>query len=94
MLSIFVVEGAVTTSVDSSDHARERFHAEVHAGSLSEEAIIEPFLVNLGVVWRVPDRLTVLFFCVASPHSVDGLFAGQEVIALLGQHLSVTDINT
>ena len=92
--SMSVIELTLSTSVDGSDHVGELALAHIHTRTLSEEAIIEPFLVNLCVVWRVSDRLTILFFCVAPPHSVDGLFAGQEVIALLSQHLGVTDINT
>lgn len=92
--SVPVVELTLATSVDGPDHIAKVALAQVHAGALAEQAVIELLLVFLGVVWRISDGLAVLFLGVASPHAIDWLLASEEVVALLLKHLSVANINT
>ena len=68
--------------------------AQVHAGSLPEETVVELLLVLLSVVRRIPNRLTIFLLSVAAPHTIDWGFAGQEVVTLLFQHLGVADVDT
>ena len=77
-----------------SNHVAEVVHANVHTSSLSEQAVVEVLLILFGVVWSISDRVSILLLGVASPHSVDWFLAGQEVIGLLLEHSSVTNINT
>ena len=76
-------ELGLSTAVDGSDHVAEGLHADVETTGISEEAVVEGLLVLLGVGGCVSDALSVLVFGVASPHGVDRLLAGQEVVGTL-----------
>ena len=80
---MLVVQSALSAAVDSSHHIVEVVHADICSASFSEKAIVEFPLVLFCVVWGIPDRVAILLLRVASPHTVDGLFAGKEIIALL-----------
>lgn len=92
--SVLIIEGALAGSVDRSNHVAKVRHAEVHATALSEQAVVEFMLVLFGVVRGISDALAVLLLGVASPHSVDGLFASQEIISFIFEHLSMAHINS
>ena len=65
--------------MDAADHVSEVAHAQVHTTGLAEEAIVKFLLVHLGVLRSVANALSVFLFSVASPHTVNGLFACKEV---------------
>ena len=92
--SIFIVEGTLSTSVDSPNHISKVIHAQIEARALSPEATIKIGLILLGVIWRIPDGLSILLLRVTAPHHVEWLFAGQKVVRLIFQHLGVANINT
>ncbi len=72
--------------MDAADHVSEVAHAQVHTTGLAEETIVKFLLVHLGILRSVADALSVFFFSVASPHGVDGLFAGKEVSRACLEH--------
>ena len=80
--------------MDAADHVGEGSHAEVHATGLTEETIVKFLLVLLGVGRSVADTLSIFLFGVASPHAIDGLFAGKEVSRPLLEHGGMAHINT
>tara|TARA_B110001450_G_scaffold221793_1_gene218037 strand:+ start:30 stop:365 length:336 start_codon:yes stop_codon:yes gene_type:complete len=92
--SVFIVESALAGSVDGSNHVSEVILAKVHAGTLSEHAVVKVLLVLLSVVWGISNALTVFLFSVASPHTVDRLFTSQEIISFVFKHLGMANINT
>ena len=53
--SILVVELTLATSVDGPDHIAKVAMAQVHAGTLAEQAVVELLLVLLGVGWCISD---------------------------------------
>jgi hypothetical protein len=87
------VQFALSTAVNLSHHPAEVLHAHVQAGRLPKHAVVKLCLITLGVVRCVTDRLAVLLFGVAAPHSIDGLLTCQEVVSVLQQHARMTDIN-
>ena len=64
-------------------------HAEVQAARWSEHAVVEGLLVLFGVGRCVPNRLPILLFGVATPHLVNWLLAGKEVVSALLDHIGV-----
>jgi hypothetical protein len=71
---------ALTTAVDRSYHISEVRHAKVQASSLAEQTVVKLSLVFFCIGRGVPNRLTILLLCVASPHGVNGVFARQEIV--------------
>ena len=74
------VQFAFSTTVNCTNHVAKAAHANVEAGGVAEHAVVELGLIRLRICWRIPDRVTILALGVASPHSVDGLLACQEVV--------------
>ena len=66
--------------MDRSDHVAELAHADVETGGVAEQAVVELGFVGLGVCWCITNRLTILIFSVAAPHSIYWLLASQEVV--------------
>ena len=75
------------------DHPAKVLHANVKSCRFSKHTVVELLFVLLCELRSLPNALTVLFFGVATPHSVDGLLAGKEVICVLKEHASVADID-
>ena len=69
-------------------------HAQIHAGALTEQAVVQVFLIWLRHGRGVSDRLTVFTFSIAVPHLIQGLFASQKVIRLVLGHLGVADFHS
>ena len=46
----------------------------------------------LGVLRGVANRLPILLFCVASPHTVNGYLASKEIVRTLFEHCGVTEL--
>ena len=94
MCSVFVIEGALSTPMNRSDHVAEVVHAEIEASALSPHAVVQLFLVLLGIIWGISDTLTILFLGVATPHAVKRLFSSQEVISFFLQHCGVANVDS
>jgi hypothetical protein len=88
------VELAFATPMNRADHVSELTHADIHARSISKQAVVEFGLVRLRVVGGITDWLSILVLCVATPHSINWLFAGQEVVRSGLEHSSMANINT
>ncbi len=88
------VEFALAAPVNSAHHVAKMTHADVHSTGISEEAVVELGLVRFGVLGGVTNRHAVLLFSVATPHSVDGFLASQEVVSSILQHLHVANVHT
>ena len=94
MYSKPVAQFVLWGSVDGADHVSEVIHAQIHAGALTEQAVVQVFLIWLRHGRGVSDRLTVFTFSIAVPHLIQGLFASQKVIRLVLGHLSVADFHS
>ena len=80
--------------MDAADHVSEVGHAQVQSTGLTEETIVKFLLVLLGVLRGITDALTIFLFGVASPHAIDGLFAGKEVSRTLLEHCGMAYIHS
>ena len=94
MYSKPVAQFVLWGSVDGADHVSEVIHAQIHAGALTEQAVVQVFLIWLRHGRGVSDRLTVFTFSIAVPHLIQGLFASQKVIRLVLGHLGVADFHS
>ena len=88
------VQFTFTTAVNRTNHVAKVAHANVEAGGVAEHAVVELGLIGFRISWRIPDRVSILALGVASPHGVDGLLAGQEVVRTSLNHFHMTHVNT
>ena len=93
-ISVVSVQFTFTTAVNRTNHVAKVAHANVEAGSIAEHAVVELGLIGFRISWRIPDRVSILALSVASPHGVDGLLAGQEVVRTSLKHFHMTHVNT
>ena len=93
-LSIVSVQFAFSTAVNGTDHVAKLAHANVKTGGIAEQAVIELGLIGLRICWRIPDRVSILALGVASPHGIDGLLAGQEVVRAILKHFRMAHFHT
>ena len=80
--------------MNGANHITEVTHADVETACIAEHAVVELGLIGFRISWRIPDRVSILALGVASPHSVDGLLAGQEVVRARLNHFHMTHVNT
>ena len=93
-LSEVSVQFAFSATMNCTNHVAKVAHAHVEAGGVAEHAIVELGLIRLSISWRISDRVSILALSVATPHSVDGLLAGQEVVRSLLKHFRMTHVHT
>ena len=79
-LSEVSVQFAFSTTVNRTNHVAEVAHTNIETRGVAEHTVVEFGLIGLCICWRIPDRVTILALGVASPHGIDGLLAGQEVV--------------
>lgn len=92
--SEFGFEFTFSTAVNRPNHIPKVTHAHVETGGGAEHAIVELVLVPFGVLGGVPNRLTVLFFCIAAPHLVDWFLARQKVVSSLLEHVGMANFDS
>ena len=93
-LSIVSVQFAFSTAVNGTDHVAKLAHANVETGGVAEEAVIELGFIRLCISWCISDGVSILALGVASPHSVDGLLAGKEVVSTSLKHFRMTYVHS
>ena len=94
ILSEVSVQFAFSTAVDRTNHVAKVPNANIETGSVAEHAVVELGFIRLCISWRISYGVSILALGVASPHRVDGLLAGKEVVSTSLKHFRMTYVHS